>query len=243
LGYGGILNHDCLANAYASFMGDIMIVRAGRSIAEGQEVTLSYCNAALPWDARQKKLQSTWKFSCQCQRCRAEQDALGDSDKQDVLRSFRPESRPSASQTVLGLDTIALRILIDSVERDLRAVKGGKSPNIMKEAQLLLCLIQLFALQREPIKVQELACQLLAAHNHQIRICDSDVIVEIDQPIVTVTCLEAVSHLLHAYRRANPERDGWCLEDYAKTLCEILFGSESAFRSIYLEVGCFWQVP
>eukprot|EP00435_Cladocopium_sp_Y103_P003727 s4266_g1.t1 len=65
-------SHDCSPNAFWSFHGEKIELRAGRSISQGEEVTISYLGAGdlcLPSLERQRRLQVTKDFLCSCERC------------------------------------------------------------------------------------------------------------------------------------------------------------------------------
>lgn len=64
-------NHSCIANAEKEFVGDLLIVRASRDIAAGEEVLHSYVESA-DYEQRQSVLMSTWGFECDCRLCEAE---------------------------------------------------------------------------------------------------------------------------------------------------------------------------
>lgn len=235
-------NHDCRANAHASFISEDIVIRATRSVNEGDEVTLSYCNPGLSWSARQKKFESTWKFSCHCHRCVSEQGTPSDSSSPSLRTWFRPQSRPSGCQTVSGLDSAAIRILTDSVERDLKAKTRGYL-SLANEAQLLFCLMQLAAMQRDATRVQQLACKLLGRHGQRVQISDQASQVINVQPIISGICLEVVSHLLHACSQRNNGIDVSSVQEHAKFLCKIFFGSAHVFSDLHMIVGrCYWQV-
>lgn len=67
---GAFLNHCCVPNARHYFNKDgLMIVKAAVSIAEGEEITLSYTDFLWPTSLRWKYLKMTKSFECNCVRC------------------------------------------------------------------------------------------------------------------------------------------------------------------------------
>jgi len=66
------LNHSCVSNSKKDFVGDLMILRAARRIAAGEEITHSY-DETIDYDARVAALQKTWGFKCKCPLCVAEE--------------------------------------------------------------------------------------------------------------------------------------------------------------------------
>jgi tetratricopeptide (TPR) repeat protein len=65
-------NHACDANAHRSFMGDIMVVRAGKDIKKDEEISIAYRAPEFDYDKTQEELQKIWKFKCDCTICTAE---------------------------------------------------------------------------------------------------------------------------------------------------------------------------
>lgn len=64
-------NHSCVANAEKEFVGDLLVIRASRDVAAGEEILHSYVEAA-DYEQRQAVLMSTWGFECGCELCEAE---------------------------------------------------------------------------------------------------------------------------------------------------------------------------
>ncbi|KAG9000226.1 hypothetical protein FRB93_012766 [Tulasnella sp. JGI-2019a] len=73
-------NHACLPNACPSYRTEnalvYMDVRALRDMKPGTEICLSYIDPALPHETRQKVLQHSYGFTCECERCLMEQKLI-----------------------------------------------------------------------------------------------------------------------------------------------------------------------
>ena len=65
-------NHSCVPNATRALFGDVMVVRALLPLAQGNEITLGYISPTKSIDERQKTLQQTFGFQCDCWYCREE---------------------------------------------------------------------------------------------------------------------------------------------------------------------------
>ncbi|KAF2122993.1 hypothetical protein BDV96DRAFT_481710 [Lophiotrema nucula] len=65
------INHSCVFNVTKEFVGDMMVLRATRPIAPGEELFHAY-DLAPDYDTRQKSLLTTWGFECDCALCVAE---------------------------------------------------------------------------------------------------------------------------------------------------------------------------
>ncbi|CDJ65680.1 hypothetical protein, conserved [Eimeria necatrix] len=68
---GSMTNHSCWPNAESDFplSKPALEVRALRPIKNGEEVTVSYIDEALPLHERRQILQANYGFSCTCPRC------------------------------------------------------------------------------------------------------------------------------------------------------------------------------
>ena len=69
--HAAYVNHSCLANARKEYIGDLIILRATRKIAKGEEIFHSY-DESTDYDSRQASLMTTWGFECDCTLCQAE---------------------------------------------------------------------------------------------------------------------------------------------------------------------------
>lgn len=65
-------NHDCIASASRSFLGDTMVVRAVRDLVEGEEVSTTYVPAEDTFENRQSELRRDYGFDCTCRLCTAD---------------------------------------------------------------------------------------------------------------------------------------------------------------------------
>ncbi|KAH6844726.1 hypothetical protein B0I37DRAFT_433298 [Chaetomium sp. MPI-CAGE-AT-0009] len=63
-----LINHSCIPNSEREFIGDLMVVRATKNIAKGEEVVHRYDESGL-YEARQRALMTTWGFECSCALC------------------------------------------------------------------------------------------------------------------------------------------------------------------------------
>lgn len=76
-------NHSCIPNARWMPFGHIMVIRAVHDIAEGEEITLSYCGWRIPFKDRKKPVLRYFS-NCKCRLCLSD-EAAGD-DFHDVHR-------------------------------------------------------------------------------------------------------------------------------------------------------------
>ncbi|CAG8533245.1 6404_t:CDS:1 [Ambispora gerdemannii] len=67
-------NHSCVdANVQSIYLGDLMFVRAQRSIRKGEELTLAYFDQSNSYEKRIKLLKH-FGIKCQCRLCKFERD-------------------------------------------------------------------------------------------------------------------------------------------------------------------------
>ena len=63
------INHSCAPNSFVAFHGKTVQFRTIKSIAEGEELTITYTDLYLPRDLRREKLLASHCFECACDRC------------------------------------------------------------------------------------------------------------------------------------------------------------------------------
>lgn len=64
-------NHSCIPNSHHSFIGDMMVIRATRSIKVGEEIRIGYRTPEYSYPERKQSL-SYYGFDCDCPLCEAE---------------------------------------------------------------------------------------------------------------------------------------------------------------------------
>ncbi|KAF3492328.1 TPR domain-containing protein [Arthroderma uncinatum] len=107
------INHSCVSNAKKDYVGDLMILRATRKIAAGEEITHSYDESS-DYDARTAALKRTWGFKCQCKLCAAEEEDGPDVRKQrqkleKEINTFLQKENPSQAKKVAAIRAKRLR--------------------------------------------------------------------------------------------------------------------------------------
>ncbi|KAK4141536.1 uncharacterized protein C8A04DRAFT_14012 [Dichotomopilus funicola] len=69
--YAALINHSCVPNTQREFVGDLMVIRATKPIAKGEEIVHSYDESG-DYAERQEALLTMWGFECTCVLCEAE---------------------------------------------------------------------------------------------------------------------------------------------------------------------------
>lgn len=106
------INHSCIPNAKKDSVGDLMIFRATRPIAAGEEITHCYSDS-IDLKDRAANLKKTWGFDCDCRLCKAEKkDGAEVREKRMELMGQaenlmqRDDVRIAKRTTVARLETI-----------------------------------------------------------------------------------------------------------------------------------------
>ncbi len=64
-----MLNHSCRPNTLHLFIGQQLLLKAGRDIGPGEQLFITYTETLQLHCERQAKLQSAYNFTCACERC------------------------------------------------------------------------------------------------------------------------------------------------------------------------------
>jgi hypothetical protein len=105
------INHSCIPNAGASFIGDVMVVRAMQDLPPGTEITLAYSTPMTSYATRQKRL-AIWEFMCSCPLCKMETTmsetvfAERNTIWEGLLRRFPPGKSVDMMQADKMLDAL-----------------------------------------------------------------------------------------------------------------------------------------
>ncbi|KAI8959280.1 SET domain-containing protein [Daldinia sp. FL1419] len=115
--WAAYINHSCVANAKKEYVGDLMVLRAIRPIASGEEIFHSYDESS-DFDTRQASLMTTWGFECNCPLCAAEKT---DSP---AIRKKRRDLADDADQFVATEHYLdAKRLTISKAKRLAKAIE------------------------------------------------------------------------------------------------------------------------
>ena len=110
------INHSCFSNTRRSFIGDVLILRATRNIAAGQEL---FCWYAAPkgdysYNKTQEKLQN-WGFRCSCEICNNDQET---SNKKKKKRAALLEEFDIVGKNIMDeAGLVNIERLLDAIEQ------------------------------------------------------------------------------------------------------------------------------
>ncbi|KAF6841525.1 set domain-containing protein 5 [Colletotrichum musicola] len=82
------LNHSCRPNAVSVPVGGRRVIWAGRDIAAGEEVMITYAPLTQDAETRRARL-AQWGFRCDCQACTASDEGRGDDEDAKRLEMNR----------------------------------------------------------------------------------------------------------------------------------------------------------
>ncbi|KAF5964040.1 n-lysine methyltransferase SMYD2 [Fusarium coicis] len=99
------INHSCIPSTKKDFVGDLIIFRAIRRIAAGEEITHSYEDSS-DYEVRKANIRKTWKFECRCQLCLvegAESEEVREQRRQaeEKANSFAEANSPYGASRIM----------------------------------------------------------------------------------------------------------------------------------------------
>ncbi|KAL2139671.1 hypothetical protein VTI28DRAFT_4871 [Corynascus sepedonium] len=111
------LNHSCVPNAEREFVGDLMVIRAIKNIAAGEEIVHSYDESG-DYEARQQALMTTWGFECTCALCAAEKgdDAAVREKRAKLVKEGDEFLKSAGSSTNKRLAIVKAKRLLAAID-------------------------------------------------------------------------------------------------------------------------------
>jgi hypothetical protein len=104
-------NSSCTPNVHNRWNeeGGVMVMRALKPIAQGEELCICYCNEWQPRDIRQDGFKAKFGFTCTCTSCSLDGEALISSDRRRTqVGLLYHEIAKCASDPVLGVKKVSL---------------------------------------------------------------------------------------------------------------------------------------
>ena len=106
---GSLFNSSCLPNVNNCWdpTNRVIVFRALRDIAEGEELSICYKNLFDARDARRSELRTNFRFDCQCAACSLSGEALQLSDQRRMtLKGLYHEIPSYANQPSVGVTKV-----------------------------------------------------------------------------------------------------------------------------------------
>ena len=238
-------NHACSANSYRSFIANMMIVRAVQDIAEGEEVTFAYCNPALPFSMRQRRLKQGWQFICKCDLCltESEWEESASALSGDLLSDLEAFLASHPSFTDMGPEDLdRLHDLMRSLDGGYRSVADIHEP-CLPLVKPLLALTQTAAKHRKFKEAQNYALRLLGSLGLYVRVeHKSRVVFHSTFALTCELAIEGLIHLSHACAHLEENDIYKQVRRETNAQCYNVFGWEECFDYIYTTIGdTFWK--
>ena len=90
------MNHSCDPNTFRFTIGDLFILIAMRNIKKNEEVCTIYFSMEKSYEERQKKAKNQFGFTCECEYCKNELEAIKTSEikrecekLKNILKNYR----------------------------------------------------------------------------------------------------------------------------------------------------------
>lgn len=96
--YSSLMNHSCDYNAIVVFDGDMMTVKAIKSIAKDEQVFVSYIDTTYCVTTRRRELKERYFFDCQCSKCVNELSSSGSLEELAAVEAAGEKLIASVSQ-------------------------------------------------------------------------------------------------------------------------------------------------
>lgn len=235
------INHACDGNALRSFIGDVMIVRTVRDVAEGEEILMPYRLPGAINAVTQEDLQKTWAFKCDCGICTAEATSPSNQrkyrthliEKMASLLSAHPLSpRHRNNRTHLGK--------VEQLFAKIKSTYDGKAFDNNPRLGLVapgLWLCQAYKYDGSKDKVVKAAIALLRDLGFIVTIAGQKVSIGRNQCQLDGTAIEAAMYAADAYHSRGNAHLGRQMEEFAKALYLIMHGEMRGFEDKYKECG------
>ena len=233
------INHACDSNAMRSFIGDMMIVRAVRDIAEGEEIVMPYRLPDAVNAVTQDSLQKTWGFKCRCGICTAETASLPSKRKyraqliervRTLLSAQSSSSQQQNDKTMIGK--------VEQLSAKIKSTYDGKAFENRPRLGLVvpgLWLCQAYKSSGSNDKVISTAVALLQDLGFIVTITGKKVSIDRRRCQLEGTAIDAAMYASSAYHGRGDADVGRRMEEFAKNLYMIMNGEMRGFEEKYKE--------
>lgn len=225
------INHSCASSARRAFIGDMMIVRATRALAAGDEVTFRY--SSLPGGcagaAELRERHRNWGFVCECGICA---DARG--TEAAVLRRRRTGRAELERAFAVGQ-----AVQVGRVERALGRLEGTYGRDAQEVPRLLLwdpmlALARVYEAQGEVRKSLQAAGRVLGSLGFVVVGADGEGRFEVVRwGLMVDHVVETFLVAKRAFEAMGRWEDAGRAAGYARVAYKIVVGEEESFGKTY----------
>ncbi|KAK4180472.1 hypothetical protein QBC36DRAFT_229583 [Triangularia setosa] len=236
------INHSCTSNAFRSFIGDMMILRANQDLPANAEVTIQYLNPFNP--ERQQVFVKNWAFACDCVMCQdneqtsdavvAKRKRLGES-LQSMLRLLtRRGSSSSGAGSIASLVRKSSALIAEMEGTYNKPAKEVPRLVVWKGYRDFACALTLGA-GANPQKIVELSLRALRSLGFVIEggsLGTNQGLVVREWGFIGDGLLDCWMCLKAAYVETRSYELALAAEGYAKVCYKILFGEDETFGEL-----------
>ncbi|KAK3291039.1 uncharacterized protein B0H64DRAFT_331376 [Chaetomium fimeti] len=128
-----LINHSCIPNSEREFIGDLMVVRATKNIAKGEEIVHRYDESGV-YEARQGALMTTWGFECSCALCVVEkgEDPMVQEKRRTLTKEADLFLKSAGSSANKKMATTRARRLVKALDETYDEKKYRGLPRLAK---------------------------------------------------------------------------------------------------------------
>eukprot|EP00930_Biecheleria_cincta_P101883 TRINITY_DN93534_c0_g1_i1.p1 TRINITY_DN93534_c0_g1~~TRINITY_DN93534_c0_g1_i1.p1 ORF type:complete len:556 (-),score=111.99 TRINITY_DN93534_c0_g1_i1:17-1684(-) len=98
-----LVNHSCRPNLQQFFLGDLLVARATKPLAAGEELLVAYVSTLQPRHVRRQKLSEVFCFQCNCPRCTLEAKLFPEAKAKAILEELDSLVEKAASRQLPDL--------------------------------------------------------------------------------------------------------------------------------------------
>ena len=233
------INHACDSNALRSFIGDMIIIRAIRDIAEGEEILMPYRLPDAINTITQEDLQKTWGFKCGCGICTAE--AASPTSKRKYRVQLIEKMRTLLSTSPLSPQHQKNNVNIEKVKQLFAKIQSTYDEKAFENRPHLglvppgLWLCQAYKHSGSKDKVIKTAIALLQDLGFIVTIAGKQVSIDRRHCQLEGTTIDAAMYAAYAYYGRGDADVGRQMEEFAKGLYLIINGEMRGFEEKYKE--------
>lgn len=230
------MNHACDGNARRSFIGDMMIVRATKTIKRHAEIFMPYHPASEDHDVTRAALQKSWKFICECAMCLAEQKGTKLQHNQRAApvvdaKSFLESHALSKYTTATSATIKQAKSIITKLEKTYGEELSKPSPRIcLGRIRFWLCTATCMS---GPLhQTISMAFETLKDFGYLINATGDKVNIDRTHCCLEINAVDAAVYAAHAYLRQG-NMVGKQLLLFAEEMYQTTFGELRGFDKRY----------
>ncbi|KAJ5692599.1 TPR domain protein [Penicillium macrosclerotiorum] len=226
-----LLNHSCYPNAWRSFIGDMMILRAIRDIPRHTELTVFYVQPVDDCRTKDRDFQH-WGFACSCIICQDIRDTKKTTIKE---RKLLKDSLWWYLNTSRVPDGERVKREIGKLERTY--LKPSSKVPRLSIWRFHLALTEIYVLQAKPIKVISSALSCLESLGYvilggRLPLVPGTPIIVKEWGLLYDNLVRCWMVLSYAYNAVAPDLELQARK-YAKLTYKICVGEDETFEETY----------